>query len=129
MNVSTISLPSQISYGAAKVASDSADMETAKGKSGMPPGQMAKQAIAEAGLENAPANLHGKVTSALARGLDITSLLTVQENTVEDPAPVEVPTDGETARVPTRRRITWFPSPRPELTKASTPPGAIWLPH
>ncbi len=96
MNVSSISLQTQTSYSTVNATSETTETEAAKGKKGMPPGQMAKQAIAEAGLENAPPNLHGKVTSALARGLDITSLLAIQEEPVEDPAVVGEPADGTT---------------------------------
>lgn len=59
-----------------------------------PPGQAAKAAIIESARTDLPANIQGKVASALARGLDVTSLLTLQE--VTSPDEVAATTEDET---------------------------------
>lgn len=80
---------------------DGSETEKLRGK-GAAPGQLAKAAIAS--LENAPANLHGQVTSAIARGIDYSSLLSVQEAAAEpaeggDEVIVEEPVVAETDAV------------------------------
>lgn len=59
-----------------------------------PPGQAAKAAIAASQRTDLPANIQGKVASALARGLDVTSLLTLQE--ITSPDEVAATTEDET---------------------------------
>ena len=57
----------------------SASAETVKGKIADGPAHQARASIEAANPgEAAPANLHGKVTSAVARGIDISSLLVLQ---------------------------------------------------
>jgi len=68
-----------------ETAAEATEGETANSKRANAPGQAAKRLIAEAGLTDAPANLQGKVTSALARGLPVDGLLAVQQ----DPVPGE----------------------------------------
>ena len=73
-----------------ETAAGTTEGKSTRGNRANAPGQAAKGLIAEAGLTDAPANLQGKVTSALARGLPVDGLLAVQQ----DPAPTQAPGDG-----------------------------------
>jgi len=92
--------------------------ETARRNSANSPAHRARAAIRDADLDRAairesgsgapvpPANLHGKVTSALARGLDISGLLILQS---EAPSEPELAEDGTTATSGTDETIAATP--------------------
>jgi hypothetical protein len=62
--------------------------ETTKGKSASSPAHLARLEAAKDNRENPPANLFGKITSALARGMPLTNILVLQSEQplVDEPA-------------------------------------------
>ena len=80
-----------------KAKAQTSPAETAPGKSGDAVGHRAKMAISGAGeASDLPKNIQGKVASALARGLSIEALLSIQDSadiadTAQDQEPLAEP--------------------------------------
>lgn len=94
------------------------------GKSAASVGHMAKAKIAEAASEQAmPANIQGKVASALARGLPVDSLLALQQDTgssATETVDIEITTSIQTVEVADETALDLLEADQADETTTAT---------